>query len=86
MAFPLLYSLHIRDYVVKFYLHSVYMFAVDTTIVGRISKNDEKRTGRRWRAVAWYQDDNLSLNISRTRSWSSTSGNRVYQCCLYQCC
>eukprot|EP00061_Rhincodon_typus_P009024 g32169.t1 len=49
-------------------MNAIYKFADDTTVVGRISNNDESKY--RWEVeglVTWYDENNLSLNISKTK-------------------
>ncbi|XP_059823893.1 probable RNA-directed DNA polymerase from transposon BS isoform X4 [Hypanus sabinus] len=65
---PLLYSLYTHDCVAKLPSNSIYKFADDTIIVGRILGNDESEYKEEIKnLVAWCEDNNLSLNVSKTK-------------------
>eukprot|EP00061_Rhincodon_typus_P010187 g34280.t1 len=65
---PLLYSLKIHNCVAKFRMNTIYKFADDTTIVERISNNDKSKYRREIEdLVMWCNDNNLFLNISKTK-------------------
>src|SRR4029434_142282 len=65
---PLLYSLHTQDCVATHSSNIILKFADNTTILGLISKNDETAYRDEVRGlVAWCQDNNLSLNIGKTK-------------------
>jgi hypothetical protein len=58
---PLLYSLFTHD-------SNTIKFADDTTVVGLITNNDETAYKGEVRELAvWCQDNNLSLNVSKTK-------------------
>ena len=64
---PLLYSLFTFDCVAKHDSNTIINFANDTTVVGLITDNDETAY-REFRDLAvWCQDNNLSLNMSKTK-------------------
>eukprot|EP00061_Rhincodon_typus_P012275 g37905.t1 len=49
-------------------MNTVYKFADDTTVVRRISNNDESKYTREMEVlVMWCNENNLSLNVSKTR-------------------
>ena len=65
---PLLYSLYTYDCAANFPSNSIFKLADDTTIVDRISNNDETE----YRSVIenlvnWCGDNNLSLNVNKTK-------------------
>ena len=63
---PLLYSLYTYDCVAKFPSNSIFMFADNTTIVGRISNNDEAEYKKEIEnLVNWCNVNNLSLNANK---------------------
>ena len=65
---PLLYSLFTHDCVAKHDSHAIIKFADDTTVVGLITDNDETAYREEVRDLAvWCQDNNLSLNVSKTK-------------------
>ena len=65
---PLLYSLFIHDYVSKHGSNTIMKFADDTTGVGLITDNDETTYREEVRDLeVWCQDNNLSLNVSKTK-------------------
>ena len=64
---PLLYSLFTHDCVVKHDSNTIIKFADDTT-VGLITDNDETAYREEVRDLTvWCQDNNLSLNVSKTK-------------------
>jgi hypothetical protein len=66
MFSPLLYSLFTHDCVAKHDSNTIIKFADDTTVVGLI--NDETAYREEVRdLVVWYQDNNLSRNVSKTK-------------------
>ena len=65
---PLLYSLLTHDCVNKHDSNTIIKFADDTTVVGLITDNDETAYREVVRELAvWCQDNNLSLNVSKTK-------------------
>ena len=65
---PLLYSLYTQDCVATHSSNIILKFADDTTILGLISNNDETAYRDEVRGLAaWCQDNNLSLNICKTK-------------------
>ena len=65
---PLLYSLYIYDCVAKFPSNSIFKFADDTTVVGWISNDDETEYRNEIEnLVNWCGNNNLSLNVSKTK-------------------
>ena len=65
---PLLYSLFTHDCVAKHDSNTTIKFADDTTVVGLITDNDEMDYREEVRELAvWCQDNNLSLNVSKTK-------------------
>eukprot|EP00061_Rhincodon_typus_P009969 g33877.t1 len=49
-------------------MNAIYKFADDTTSVGRISNNDESKFRREIEGlVAWCNENNLSLNVNKTK-------------------
>src|SRR4029434_8565879 len=65
---PLLYSLYTQDCVATHSYNIILKFADDTTILGLISNNDETAYRDEVRGLAaWCQDNNLSLNICKTK-------------------
>ena len=68
MLSPLLYSLFTHDCVAKHDSNTIIKFADDTTVVGLITDNDEQAYREDVRDLAvWCQDNNLSLNVSKTK-------------------
>eukprot|EP00061_Rhincodon_typus_P008649 g31447.t1 len=62
------YSLYTYKRVAKFRTNAIYKFADDTTMVGLILNNDELEYREEIEGLAlWYNDNNLSLNISKTK-------------------
>ena len=48
--------------------HTGFKFADDITVVGLITNNDETAYREEVRDLAvWFQDNNLSLNVSKTK-------------------
>eukprot|EP00061_Rhincodon_typus_P008074 g30355.t1 len=64
---PLLYSLYTHDCVAKFRTYTIYKFADDATVVGRISDNKSEYIKEIEGLVTWCSERNLSLNIGRTK-------------------
>jgi hypothetical protein len=65
---PLLYSLFTHDCVGKHDSNTIIKFADNTTVVGLITDNDETAYRKEVRELAvWCQDNNLSLNVSKTK-------------------
>ena len=65
---PLLYSLFIHDCVAKHDSNAIIKFAEDTAVVGLLTDNDETAYRQEVRELAvWCQDNNLSLNVSKTK-------------------
>ena len=65
---PLLYSLHTYDCAAKFPSNSIFKFADDTTVVGRISNNDETEYRNEIEnLVNWCSNNNLSLNVNKMK-------------------
>ena len=67
MLSPHLYSLFTHDCVAKHDSNTIITFADDTTVLGLITNNDEMAYREEVRELAvWCQDNNLSLNVSKT--------------------
>ena len=65
---PLLYSLFTHDCMARHDSNTIIKFADDTTVVGLITDNDEKAYKEEVRDLGvWYQDNNLSLNVNKTK-------------------
>ena len=65
---PLLHSLFTHDCMAKLHFNTIIKFAVDTTMGGLITDNDEKDCKEEVRDLAvWCQDNNLSLNVIKTK-------------------
>jgi hypothetical protein len=65
---PLPYSLFTNDCEAKHNSNTIIKFADDTTVVGLITDNDETAYREVVRKLAvWCQDNNLSLNVSKTK-------------------
>ena len=65
---PLLYSLFTHKCVAKHDSNTIIKFADDTTVVGLITDNDETAYREEVRELTvWCQDNNLSLNVSKTK-------------------
>ena len=68
MLSPFLYSLFTHDCVAKHDSNTIIKFADDTTVVSLITENDETAYREEIRDLAvWCQDNNLSLNVSKTK-------------------
>jgi hypothetical protein len=77
MLYPLLYSLFTQDYVAKHDSNNIIKFADNTPVVGLIIDNDETAYRKEVRDLAvWYQDKNLSLNVSKTKEMFVDSRKR----------
>ncbi|KAM9433306.1 lipid droplet-associated hydrolase isoform 2-T2 [Salvelinus alpinus] len=65
---PLLYSLFTHDCTARHDSNTIIKFADDTTVVGLITDNDETSYREEVRDLAaWCQDNNLSLNVIKTK-------------------
>eukprot|EP00061_Rhincodon_typus_P013407 g39763.t1 len=65
---PLPYSLYTYGCVAKFRMNTIYKLVEDTTVVGQTSNNDESNYRREIEGlVMWCNDNNLSLNVSKTK-------------------
>ena len=64
---PLLYSLFTHDCVAKHDSNTIIKFGVDTTVVGLINDNEETSYREVRDLAVWCQDNNLSLNMSKTK-------------------
>jgi hypothetical protein len=65
---PLLYSLFTHNCMANCDSNTIIKFADDTTVVGLIPNNDEMVYREEVRElVVWCQDNNLSLNVSKTK-------------------
>ena len=65
---PLLFSLFTHDCVATHSSNLIVKFAEDTTIVGLITESDESAyRGEVDTLTTWCQDNNLTLNISKTK-------------------
>ena len=68
---PHLYSLFTHDCMARHDSNAIIKFAGDTTVVGLITNNDETADREEVRDLAvWGQDNNLSLNVSKTKEMS----------------
>jgi hypothetical protein len=68
MLSPLLYSLFTHDRLAKHDSNTIIKFADDTTVVALINDKDETVYREEVRDLAvWCQDNNLSLNVSKTK-------------------
>ena len=68
MLSPLLDSLITHDCMARHNSNTIINFADDTTVVGLITDNDETANGEEVRdLVVWCQDNNLSLNMIKTK-------------------
>jgi hypothetical protein len=68
MLSPLLYSMFTHDCTTRHYSNTIIKFADDTTVVSLITDNDETACRGKVRGLAvWCQDNNLSLNVIKTR-------------------
>ena len=63
---PLLYSLFTHDYVVAH--NTIIKFADDMTVVGLITDDDETAYREVRDLTVWCQDNNLFLNVSKTKA------------------
>ena len=73
---PPLYSLFTHNCVAKHDSNTIIKFADDTTVVGMITDNDETAYRKEVRDLAvWCQDNNLSLNVRKTK---------IYDCGLQE--
>ena len=65
---PLLYILVIDDCVAKHYSNTIIKFADDTRVEGLIKGNSKSACREEVRHLAvWCQDNNLSLNVRKTK-------------------
>ncbi|KAK3509707.1 hypothetical protein QTP70_008446 [Hemibagrus guttatus] len=65
---PLLFTLLTHDCAAMLSFNHIIKFADDTTVVGLISKNDESAYREEvQRLTAWCKDNNLSLNVEKTK-------------------
>ena len=65
---PLLYSLFTHDCMAKHDSNTIIKFADNTTVVGLITDNNETAYREEVRQLAvWCQDNNLSLNVIKTK-------------------
>lgn len=65
---PTLYTLYTHDCVASQINTSIIMFADDTTVIGLISGGDQSTYRREVPClVKWFQDNSLSLNVSKTK-------------------
>jgi hypothetical protein len=72
---PLLYSLFTHNCVAKHDSSTIIKFADDTAVVGLITDDDETAYREEVREpVVWCQDNNLSLNVSKTKELQETAG------------
>jgi hypothetical protein len=68
MLSPPLYSLFTHDCTAWHDSNTIIKFADDTTVVGLIMDNDETAYREEVRDLAmWCQDNNLYLNVSKTK-------------------
>ena len=68
VLYPPLYSLFTHDCMAKHNSNTIIKFTIDTTVVGLITDNDETAFREEVRDLAlWWQDNNLSLNVSKTK-------------------
>ena len=73
---PLLYSLFTHDCVAMHHSNTIIKFADETRVVGLITDNDETAYREVLRDLAvWCQDNNLSLNESKTGCITAWYGN-----------
>uniref|UniRef100_A0A674BCB8 Reverse transcriptase domain-containing protein n=1 Tax=Salmo trutta TaxID=8032 RepID=A0A674BCB8_SALTR len=77
MLNTLIYSLFTQDYVAEHDSNTIIKFADNTTVVGLIIDNNETAYREEVRDLAvWYQDKNLSLNVSKTKEMIVDSRKR----------
>ncbi|KAK3522953.1 hypothetical protein QTP86_010318 [Hemibagrus guttatus] len=70
---PLLFTLLTHDYTAMHSSNHIIKFVDDTTVVGLISKNDESAYREEVQSLtAWCKDNNLSLNVEKTKLQEST--------------
>jgi hypothetical protein len=73
----LLYSLFTHDCMASNDSNTIIKFADETTVVGLTTDNDETVYREEVRDLAvWYQDNNLSLNVSNTKKLIVDNGKR----------
>jgi hypothetical protein len=77
---PLLYSLFTHDCTTRNDSNTIIKFADDTTVVGLITDNDETAYREEVRDLTmWYKDNNLSLNVIKTKEIILIDGALVEQ-------
>ena len=77
MLSPLMYSLFTHNCVAKHDSNTIIKFADNTKVVGLITDNDETAYREEVRELAvWSQDNNLSLNVSKTKELIVDYGTR----------
>ena len=65
---PLLYALFTHDCTPRHNSNTIIKFAVDITVVGLITNNDETDYREEIRDLTvWCKDNNLSLNVIKTK-------------------
>jgi hypothetical protein len=64
---PLLYSLYTHDCTARHDSNTIIKFANDTTVVGMITDNDETAYREVRELIVWCKDNNLSLNMIKTK-------------------
>ena len=75
MLSPLLYSLFTHDCTARHDSNTIIKFADDTTVVGLITDKDETAYREEVRDLTvWCKDNNLSLNVIKTKRLLWTSG------------
>ena len=67
MLSPLLYSLLTHDCMARHDSNTIIKFADDTTVVGLITDNDETAYREVRDLTVWCKDNNLSLNVIKTK-------------------
>eukprot|EP00061_Rhincodon_typus_P018435 g47604.t1 len=56
------------DCVAKFCMSAIHKITDDTTIVGQMSNNDESKSRKEIEGlVMWYNENNLPLNVTKTK-------------------
>ena len=65
MLSPILYSMFTHDCMARHDSNTIIKFADDTIVVGLITDNDNREEVRD--LVVWCQDNNLSLNVIKTK-------------------
>ncbi|KAI4905268.1 hypothetical protein NFI96_004841 [Prochilodus magdalenae] len=74
---PLLYSLYMHDCTARHSSNVIIKFADDTTIVGLISDNNEEAYREEVSFLThWCRENNLSLNINKTKELIVEAGSR----------